>query len=317
MKHFLPISLMGCLTPISLLTDITDTREVSGRMEASNSWTHTDTHMQFYNTHSDFGMLSVRAECDLSVRPSGVPQGPPVRSPLLVGRWSRILQTAELDMSPKHTYVPSEWWSHGASWTCRTCQRPAGEREAGSLLTSQLSVVVVFFTVLSPFDCNQCVLILFLMYSQSMVTPAFKIAKSYINSLQEDLEVRGRGETVWQRGGNTVRDWWRGGADGRPWWPCCWTRWLRWWRWSLWDLLRSDQPLAAQSERQHTVNASRSNSGWNDDHSLIHSLLYKVSLQCGLNSEFMRTKTTNGLHIITKCTVMKKWTTMISSILCF
>lgn len=58
------------------------------------------------------------------------------------------------------------------------------EREAGSLLTSQLSVVVVFFTVLSPFDCYQCVLILFLMYSQSMVTPSFKIAKGYINSLQ-------------------------------------------------------------------------------------------------------------------------------------
>lgn len=35
-----------------------------------------------------------------------------------------------------------------------------------------------------------------------------------------------------------------------PWWLCCWTPWLRSWRWSLWDLLRSDQPPAAQSERQ-------------------------------------------------------------------
>lgn len=39
----LPISLMGCLTPISLFTVITDTKDVSVRMEASNNCTHKQT----------------------------------------------------------------------------------------------------------------------------------------------------------------------------------------------------------------------------------------------------------------------------------
>lgn len=34
----LPISAMGCLTPISLFTAITDTKTVSGRIFFSNSW---------------------------------------------------------------------------------------------------------------------------------------------------------------------------------------------------------------------------------------------------------------------------------------
>lgn len=125
---------MGCLTPISLLTDITDTREVSGRMEASNSWTHTQTHAVLTGTptfvcHPHKLNTFQCVWWDLSVCSAGVPRGPAVRSSLLVGRWRWILQPPEFGTSPKRTYVPSVWWSHGASWPCRTCRHPAGEGE--------------------------------------------------------------------------------------------------------------------------------------------------------------------------------------------
>lgn len=72
---WLLISLMGCFTPISLLTVITDISEVSGRMEASTSWTHRCT---LFSIHT---VTFVCCSYDFVVHLGDIPPGLAVRSP--------------------------------------------------------------------------------------------------------------------------------------------------------------------------------------------------------------------------------------------
>lgn len=132
---WLPISPMGCWTPISLLTVITDNKEVSGRMEASKNCPEEKNKIKSTHILTTLA-LPYGALADLA----RVPPSPPVHSFEPAGRWHWNPPTPKPDMSPGHTCAPSVWWSHGVSWTGRSGRRPGGGREGRGGITTATAI---------------------------------------------------------------------------------------------------------------------------------------------------------------------------------